>query len=42
MAMAMRVASDNEGNGKFGKGNSNGNEDGKQQRGQWQGRQEQW
>jgi hypothetical protein len=38
----MRVAGNKESNGKVGKGNSNGNENGKQQRGLWQGQQEQW
>jgi hypothetical protein len=36
------VAGCKEGNGEDGRGNSNGNKDGGQQRGQWQGRQGQW
>jgi hypothetical protein len=42
MAMAMRVVENKESNGKGGKDNSDGNEDGEQQRGQWQGRQGLW
>ncbi len=41
-AMAMRVAGDEEGNGKGGKVSSNGNEDGEKQRVQWQGQKKQW
>jgi hypothetical protein len=37
IATTIRMAGDKEGNGKDSKGNNNGNESGKQQRGQWQG-----
>ncbi len=42
MATAMKVAGNKESDGKNGKGNSNCNEDDKQQREQWQGWQKQW
>jgi hypothetical protein len=42
MATEMRVVGNKEGNGKGGKGNFNGNEDGEQQIAQWQGWQVRW